>query len=168
MTPTVLAGPRRFCRGEPPTRMVASAKRATSVSVCLPARYEATTKGDIIATFRTALGDEVHRIDELVVVDDRSSASTAGVVPDVGDTDAPAAMAADRRSGRAGPWRLRWERATSRGQPSSSASSSPHRSWHTCTPCWLASPNHLAGEVALPRGGRRHVLHPIAGSTSPC
>jgi glucosyl-3-phosphoglycerate synthase len=63
-------------------RLVA-AKRGRVVSVCIPARDEATTVGAIVSTIRRALPDLV---DEVVVVDDGSTDATGAVAAAAGAT----------------------------------------------------------------------------------
>jgi glucosyl-3-phosphoglycerate synthase len=66
---------------EPDPNALAAAKRAAdlSVSVCLPARDEEATVGQIVATVRRSLVDHVPLVDEVVVVDDGSTDATAEV-----------------------------------------------------------------------------------------
>lgn len=54
-----------------------SLKRGRRVSVCLPARDEAATIGNIVSSIRTALVDRVGLVDEILVIDDDSSDETA-------------------------------------------------------------------------------------------
>ncbi|MDQ4010492.1 MAG: glucosyl-3-phosphoglycerate synthase [Actinomycetota bacterium] len=56
-----------------------TAKGATSVSVVIPARDEQSTVGDIITKIRHDLMEQVPLVDEIVVVDSRSSDRTAEV-----------------------------------------------------------------------------------------
>jgi glucosyl-3-phosphoglycerate synthase len=79
---------------------LAAAKRALghSISVCLPARNEAATVGEIVREVRDVLVADLGLVDEIVVLDDGSTDSTAevaaaagarvvaeaGVLPDVG------------------------------------------------------------------------------------
>jgi glucosyl-3-phosphoglycerate synthase len=53
--------------------------RGVTVSVCLPARNEEATVGHIVATVRRTLMEAVPIVDEVVVVDDRSTDATAEV-----------------------------------------------------------------------------------------
>jgi glucosyl-3-phosphoglycerate synthase len=50
-----------------------------SISVCLPARDEAETVGDIVREVRERLVDTVGLVDEIVVLDDNSTDATAAV-----------------------------------------------------------------------------------------
>ena len=52
-------------------------KAGTTVSVCLPARDEAATVGDIVGPIRRKLVDHLGLVDEIVVVDDSSTDGTA-------------------------------------------------------------------------------------------
>jgi glucosyl-3-phosphoglycerate synthase len=58
-----------------------TAKRALDlrISVCLPARDEEATVGHIVATIRRTLMEAVPLVDEVVVIDDRSTDATAEV-----------------------------------------------------------------------------------------
>ena len=89
-----LAGPRRFSHWEFTAQALVSAKRAVTVSVCLPARDEAATIGHIVATMREDLAGKVHLVDEILVVDDRSIDSTAAVAAATGATVLPVAVPA--------------------------------------------------------------------------
>ena len=59
-----------------PQRLV-EAKGRRRVSVCLPARNEESTVGQVVEGVRTALMDRLPLVDELVVVDDGSTDGTA-------------------------------------------------------------------------------------------
>ncbi|RAO34418.1 Glucosyl-3-phosphoglycerate synthase [Micromonospora saelicesensis] len=62
-----------------PTRRLLRAKGETRVSVVLPARNEEATVGAIVSTIREHLMDRVALVDELIVVDSRSTDRTAQV-----------------------------------------------------------------------------------------
>src|SRR4051812_7059256 len=66
---------------EPDAAALAAVKRSTglTVSVCLPARDEEATVGQIVATVCRNLVDHVPLVDEVVVVDDGSTDATAEV-----------------------------------------------------------------------------------------
>jgi glucosyl-3-phosphoglycerate synthase len=78
---------RRTYRGADfdPERMAAAAAAAgLRVSVCLPALEVAGTVGEIVAAVRERLVEEVPLVDEIVVVDSRSSDATASVAAEAG------------------------------------------------------------------------------------
>jgi glucosyl-3-phosphoglycerate synthase len=60
-------------------RQLARAKGDTRVSVVIPARNEAATVGEIVATIRRELAERVALVDEILVVDSRSTDATAVV-----------------------------------------------------------------------------------------
>jgi len=60
------------------------AKGDRTVSVCIPCRDEAATIGPLVSTIRRELVDQVHLVDELVVLDDRSTDDTADVAASAG------------------------------------------------------------------------------------
>ncbi|MFC0033209.1 glucosyl-3-phosphoglycerate synthase [Micromonospora chaiyaphumensis] len=62
-----------------PARRLVRAKGASRVSVVLPARNEEATVGAIVSTIRQHLMDRVPLVDELIVVDSRSTDRTAQV-----------------------------------------------------------------------------------------
>ncbi len=62
-----------------PAAELLTVKAATSVSVVIPARDEQDTVGDIITTIREELMEKVMLVDEILVVDSRSSDRTAEV-----------------------------------------------------------------------------------------
>ncbi len=62
-----------------PARRLMRAKGGTRVSVVLPARNEEATVGAIVSTIREHLMDRVALVDELIVVDSRSTDRTAQV-----------------------------------------------------------------------------------------
>ncbi len=63
---------------------VAAAKHGQTVSVCIPCRDEAATIGPLVSTIRHELMTRVALVDELVVIDDRSTDDTAGVAAGAG------------------------------------------------------------------------------------
>ncbi|WP_092557951.1 glucosyl-3-phosphoglycerate synthase [Actinoplanes derwentensis] len=65
-------------------RQLAEAKRGTTVSVVIPARNEQETIGAIVATIHRQLVTEVQLVDEIVVVDSRSTDATAEVAARAG------------------------------------------------------------------------------------
>jgi glucosyl-3-phosphoglycerate synthase len=65
-------------------RQLARAKKATTVSVVIPARNEEATVGAIVSTIREHLIERVRLVDEIVVVDSRSTDATAGVAAAAG------------------------------------------------------------------------------------
>ena len=75
-----------------PAERVQRLKRGRAVSVCIPARDEATTVGEIVSTLVGSLMHESAVIDELLVVDDGSSDDTAAVAARAG----AAVVSADR------------------------------------------------------------------------
>jgi len=66
-----------------PAAQLAEAKRGT-VSVVIPAHNEEATVGAIVATIRRHLMDQVALVDEIVVVDSRSTDATATVAASAG------------------------------------------------------------------------------------
>ena len=59
-------------------------KAGQSVAVVLPARNESATVGDIVRTIRRDLVDSVGLVDEVVVMDSRSTDATAAVAAEAG------------------------------------------------------------------------------------
>jgi len=80
---------RRTYRGADfdPERLAAMARAAgLRVSVCLPALNVADTVAEIVAALRAELVQEVPLVDEVVVVDSRSSDGTAAIAAEAGAT----------------------------------------------------------------------------------
>ncbi|MEO6987140.1 MAG: glucosyl-3-phosphoglycerate synthase [Aquihabitans sp.] len=75
-----------FPRGTFEPEQLAAHKAATgaTVSVCIPARNESATVGDVVAGIRKSLVETVPLVDEVVVVDDHSSDDTAAVATAAG------------------------------------------------------------------------------------
>jgi glucosyl-3-phosphoglycerate synthase len=67
-----------------PARRLARAKKGTTVSVVIPARDEEATVGAIVSTVRQHLIERVPLVDEIVVVDSRSTDRTAAVARSAG------------------------------------------------------------------------------------
>jgi glucosyl-3-phosphoglycerate synthase len=67
-----------------PLRELVAAKRDQLVSVCIPARDEAATIGDVVAKVRRFLVDRLQLVDEVLVVDDHSRDDTAKAAADAG------------------------------------------------------------------------------------
>lgn len=69
---------RSYRAGSFPLEAMLAQKGDQLISVCIPARNEEATVGTIVASIRNHLAnDEVRLIDEIVVMDDRSSDATA-------------------------------------------------------------------------------------------
>ncbi|MDA8061736.1 MAG: glucosyl-3-phosphoglycerate synthase, partial [Actinomycetota bacterium] len=79
---------------------LASAKQSATVSVCLPARDEATTIGRIVGTIREDLVERVHLVDEVLVADDRSADATAAAAAGAGAAVVPVAATAGSQWGK--------------------------------------------------------------------
>ncbi len=93
-TPIATFDHRRFNVGH-----LVDAKRGRAVSVCLPARDEESTVGDIVATVRADLVERTGLVQEVLVVDDGSTDRTAQRAMDAGARVVPscAAGGCDRR-----------------------------------------------------------------------
>jgi glucosyl-3-phosphoglycerate synthase len=68
------------------TALLAERKRGTTISMCIPCRDEAATIGPIVAAARRELVDRHGVLDELMVLDDRSTDDTASVATSAGAT----------------------------------------------------------------------------------
>ena len=100
MIPAGPAGPRRFDHRLFSAELVARAKKTAVVSVCLPARDEARTIGRIVGTIRRDLADKVRLVDEVLVVDDRSTDATAVVAAAAGAVVVATTTRAGSQSGK--------------------------------------------------------------------
>ena len=95
-----MSAPVRFDRRSFAASEIADAKATSTIAVCLPARNEAATVGAIVASIRNELVERVPLVDELVVVDDHSTDTTATMAADAGATVVDAATTlADRGAG---------------------------------------------------------------------
>lgn len=75
--------PRFRANDADPARLV-ERKAGRRISVCLPARNEESTVGEIVERIRRQLVDEVPLVDELLVIDDHSVDGTADVAAAAG------------------------------------------------------------------------------------
>ncbi len=80
-----------FDQSEFPTRTLLALKGDHVVSVCIPARDEETTVGEVVATVRGSDAMRSGLIDELVVIDDGSLDATASIAHEAGATVHPSA-----------------------------------------------------------------------------
>src|SRR6185369_11828932 len=67
----------------------ADEKNGRTVSVCIPCRNEASTVGDIVTKIRGSLMSRHGLVDELIVLDDRSTDDTARIAADCGAVVVP-------------------------------------------------------------------------------
>src|SRR5215213_4087208 len=67
-----------------PARRLLDAKAGTRVSVVIPARNEEATVGAIVTAIHRHLMDEIRLVDELLVVNSRSTDATAEVAAAAG------------------------------------------------------------------------------------
>jgi glucosyl-3-phosphoglycerate synthase len=77
---------RTFRAGEFDLARLVADKSGRQISVCLPARDEEDTVGEIVETIRRALVEQFSLVDEILVVDDHSGDRTARVAADAGAT----------------------------------------------------------------------------------
>jgi glucosyl-3-phosphoglycerate synthase len=77
---------RRFHHREFTAAELADRRDGTTVTVCLPAKDEAETIAEIIGTIRRELVERFALVDEIVVVDDRSTDATAAAAAAAGAT----------------------------------------------------------------------------------
>ncbi len=80
--------PHTYEHGEFPLAKVLDAKRGRTVSVCIPARDEASTVGSVVRAvvqpFLARAGEGGGLVDEVIVLDDGSTDDTAGQASDAG------------------------------------------------------------------------------------
>ena len=77
-TPPALSPvPRHASEYDPDDLAARKADQGLRISLCLPARNEEATVGHIVATVRRTLMETVPLVDEVVVIDDRSTDATA-------------------------------------------------------------------------------------------
>lgn len=77
---------RSFEAGSDPIESVVAAKAGRRVSLCIPCRDEATTIGPLVSLVRHDLVERAPLVDELIVLDDRSTDGTADVAASAGAT----------------------------------------------------------------------------------
>ena len=77
-------GPRSYPAGAFTVAGLLDSKSGTRVSVCIPARNEEATVGTVVTSIREALIDRSALVDEIVVVDDHSTDSTAARAAEAG------------------------------------------------------------------------------------
>lgn len=68
---------------------VVAAKAGRTVSLCIPCRDEAATIGPLVSAIRHELIERAPLVDELIVLDDRSTDDTAAVAASAGGTVVP-------------------------------------------------------------------------------
>lgn len=98
-----------------PAAHLARLKRGRRVSVCLPARDEAATIGAIVGAVRTNLVEAVSLVDEILVVDDGSTDTTAREAATAGATVVAADQVLADQGGGSGKGQALW-RAVARAQ----------------------------------------------------
>jgi glucosyl-3-phosphoglycerate synthase len=76
--------PRTFAASSFDADVLAAQRGDTRISVCLPARDEEATIGQIVTTIRRELVERVALVEEVVVLDDGSSDRTARIARDAG------------------------------------------------------------------------------------
>jgi len=67
-----------------PTKKLSELKASRTVSVCIPAKDEQATVGQIVTTIREDLMERIKLVDEIIVVDDGSKDATAEVALQAG------------------------------------------------------------------------------------
>lgn len=96
MNPLPTNAPRTFPAVDHAPDAIAAAKAGRTISMCIPCRNEAATIGALVAATRRELLDAHPVLDELIVLDDRSSDATAAAAADAGATVVPIARVHDR------------------------------------------------------------------------
>ncbi|MBU3701781.1 MAG: glucosyl-3-phosphoglycerate synthase, partial [Acidimicrobiia bacterium] len=81
-----MSTPRTHVANEFDPTALATAKGETTVSVCIPARNEEPTVGQIVERIRVDLVDGLGLVDEIVVIDDHSTDRTSAVAAAAGAT----------------------------------------------------------------------------------
>jgi glucosyl-3-phosphoglycerate synthase len=81
-----MSGVRTFDVAGLTPEVLVAAKRGRTISLCIPCRNEAATVGPIVSAAKAALIDRCGLLDELIVLDDRSTDATAGVAARAGAT----------------------------------------------------------------------------------
>lgn len=77
---------RSYLSDDYPPERVHAAKRGRRISVCIPARDEEATVGQIVACIRRELVEAAAVVDEIIVMDDGSTDATAAVATAAGAT----------------------------------------------------------------------------------
>jgi glucosyl-3-phosphoglycerate synthase len=83
-------------------------KGGDRISVCLPARNEEATVGEIVSRIREQLVERVPLVDELIVIDDHSTDATSARAEAAGATVVDAATVLPEVAGGAGKGRALW------------------------------------------------------------
>lgn len=91
-----------------PLRALVEAKGDQIVSVCIPARDEATTVGWVVHRLRHYLVDKFGLVDEVIVIDDHSSDDTGRAAADAGAQVVAAADVLPEIAGGAGKGEALW------------------------------------------------------------
>jgi glucosyl-3-phosphoglycerate synthase len=84
-------------------------KGPTTITVCLPAHNEAATVGLIVKAIRTGLVDDLHLVDEIVVLDDHSTDDTAAIATEAGATVIPSDRVLPQFGARRGKGEALWK-----------------------------------------------------------
>jgi len=80
---------RSFEMSEYTLESVVAAKAGRTVSLCIPCRDEAATVGPLVSAIRHELIERAPLVDELIILDDRSTDDTAAVAASAGGTVVP-------------------------------------------------------------------------------